>query len=202
MRIPNKAETKLLEPFKTIPLNQIFVPISKAEFIQATDEIKLAKVVGFDTETKPVFTKGEKSDGPHVVQFSLKNKAFIFQLHHSNCKKYLLQIFQSEDIVKVGFGLSSDHKHIYNKFGVKLKSVFDLNQVFQKKGYRSQVGARASIAIVFNQYFHKSRKTSTSNWALPKLSNNQLLYAANDAYVPLCVFNELGLVIENGQLVD
>ena len=188
---PTKQESKLLAHFNGLILNQIFIPNSKEEFISATNEIINSKIVGFDTESKPVFNKGEKNDGPHVVQFSLLNKAFIFQLYHKHCLQYLLEIFQSDKVVKVGFGLNSDKAHIYNKFGVKLNAVLDLNTAFREKGYRGQIGARGAVAIVFNKKFNKSKRTSTSNWAMPCLSKNQLLYAANDAYVALSVYNEL-----------
>ncbi len=188
---PTKQESKLLAPFNGLLLNQIFVPGSKEEFISATNEIINSKIVGFDTESKPVFIKGGKNNGPHVVQFSLLNKAFIFQLHHKHCLECLLEIFQSDKVVKVGFGLKSDKAHIYNKFGVKLNAVLDLNTTFREKGYRGQIGARGAVAIVFNKEFNKSKRTSTSNWAMHCLSKNQLLYAANDAYVALRVYNEL-----------
>jgi len=189
--VPTKQESKLLTPFSGLQLDQIFVPGTKEEFVSATNEIINSKMVGFDTESKPVFIKGQKNNGPHVVQFSLLNKAFIFQLYHKYCLEYLLEIFQSDKVVKVGFGLKSDKAHIYNKFGVKLNAVLDLNTAFRKKGYRGQIGARGAVAILFNKKFNKSKSTSTSNWAMPRLSKNQLLYAANDAYVALCVYNEL-----------
>ena len=189
--VPTKQESNLLKPFNGLLLNQIVLPDSKEEFISAANEIINSKIVGFDTESKPVFKKGQKNDGPHVVQFSLLNKAFIFQLHHKHCLECLLEIFQSDKVVKVGFGLKSDKHHIYNKFGVKLNAVLDLNSIFQEKGYRGQVGARGAVAIVYNKKFNKSKHVSTSNWAIHCLSKSQLLYAANDAYVALCVYNEL-----------
>ncbi|MCK5649400.1 MAG: 3'-5' exonuclease domain-containing protein 2, partial [Gammaproteobacteria bacterium] len=85
----------------------------------------------------------------------------------------------------------SDKAHIYNKFAVKLNAVVDLNTAFREKGYRGQIGARGAVAIAFNKAFNKSKRTSTSNWAMPCLSKHQLLYAANDAYAALCVYNEL-----------
>ena len=190
---PTKQESKLLAPFRGLLLNQIIVPCSKEEFLSAANEIINSEIVGFDTESKPVFKKDQKNDGPHVVQFSLMNKAFIFQLHHKHCLQYLLEIIQSDKVVKVGFGLKSDKAHIYNKFGVKLVAVLDLCTAFREKGYRGQIGARGAVAIVFNKAFNKSKRTSTSNWALHSLSQSQLLYAANDAYVALRVYNELNV---------
>jgi hypothetical protein len=67
---PRKAETTLLEPFVGLTLSQIVVPVTAAEFAEAAKNILAAGVVGFDTESKPTFTKGEVSTGPHIVQSS------------------------------------------------------------------------------------------------------------------------------------
>lgn len=190
--VPSKAEIALLESFRGLALEQIHVPKTKAQFAAATAEIRAAGTVGFDTESKPTFVIGEVSSGPHIVQFAASDKAFIFQLHHADCRPYLIDLLQSEDVLKVGFGLESDREQIQNKLGVTLKAVLDLNDVFHQHGYRVSMGVRAAIGVVLNQRFHKSRKATTSNWALAQLKPNQLLYAANDAFAALKVLEALG----------
>jgi ribonuclease D len=48
-------------------------------------------------------------------------------------------------------------------------------------------------ALLFNQRFIKSKKAATSNWANARLSEAQLVYAANDAYAAIRVWHALGL---------
>ena len=55
------------------------------------------------------------------------------------------------------------------------------------------MGVRGAVAVVFNKLFIKSRKATTSNWANSKLSDAQIIYAANDAYAALRVFMALEL---------
>jgi ribonuclease D len=190
---PSKAESALLAPFIGLELSQIYVPVTVADFSTATAEIMAAGVVGFDTESKPIFDRGVVSDGPHVVQFALASRAYIFQLHHAVGRDFLLEVFASDAVLKVGFGLKSDHREIRAKLGVTLQSVLDLNDIFRKLGHRGTTGARAAIAIVLNQKFHKSKAVTTSNWAQPVLTPKQLLYAANDAYAALKVLMALEL---------
>jgi ribonuclease D len=190
---PSKAESALLAPFIGLELSQIYVPVTVADFSAATAEIMAAGVVGFDTESKPIFDRGVVSDGPHVVQFALASRAYIFQLHHAISRDFLLAIFASDEVLKVGFGLRSDHREIRAKLGVTPQSVLDLNDIFRKLGHRGTTGARAAIAIVLNQKFHKSKAVTTSNWAQPVLTPKQLLYAANDAYAALRVLMALEL---------
>ena len=58
---------------------------------------------------------------------------------------------------------------------------------------RREVGLKTAIALLFNQRFLKSKKTATTNWAAPELTDSQLLYAANDAYGAVRVYHALGL---------
>jgi hypothetical protein len=77
----SKAETALLAPFQGLALDCIHLPKTVEAIQQAGREIVAAGIAGFDTESKPTFRVGEKSGGPHVVQFALRDRAFIFQLH-------------------------------------------------------------------------------------------------------------------------
>ena len=188
---PTKAETAHLEPFSGLTLAQIEVPVSRARFEAAAAEILAAGTVGFDTESKPTFSPGEFSDGPHVVQFALPTRAFIFQVCHAEGRELLIDLLQSHSLRKVGFGLGSDRSQVQAKFGVSLGSVIDLGHEFRQRGYRNAVGVRAAVAIVFERRFVKSKRTTTSNWALPQLGSSQLLYAANDAFAALKVFQAM-----------
>lgn len=195
--VPSKADTSLLEPFVGLPLEEIHVPADRAQFDAATAEILAESVVGFDTESKPTFRVGEVSNGPHIVQFALPSKAFIFQLHQADCREFLVRILLSTTVTKVGFGLKSDHGQIHAKLGVALNAVIDLNDVFRREGYRGDMGARAAVGVALNQRFNKNKSITTTNWSLPELTPKQLLYAANDAYAALKVFEALDRSVES-----
>jgi len=190
---PTKEEIALMEPFAGLALQRIHVPISKEEFASATVEIRAAGLVGFDTESRPTFVAGDVSQGPHVVQFALHDKAYLFQVHRTEGLPYLIELLHSNDVIKVGFGLKSDSGHIFRKLGVKFGGVVDLNTVFSMQGYRKEMGARAAVGLVFRQRFAKSKKITTTDWSQPQLTHQQMLYAANDAYAALKVLEALKL---------
>ena len=190
---PTKTELALLEPFVGLSLEHIHVPDSTAEFTSATAQIMAAGIVGFDTESKPTFVTGDVSDGPHLVQFALHDRAYLFQLHHIESHPFLLELLQAEELIKVGFGLKSDSRHVYAKLGVQLRGVVDLNTVFRLQGYQKEMGVRTAVGLMFGQRFAKSRHVTTSNWAQPQLTAQQMLYAANDAYAALKVLEALKL---------
>ena len=188
---PTKAETALLPAFQGVPPQQIYVPATPAECQEAVDEIFAAGVGGFDTEAKPTFRKGEKSTGPHVVQFALTDKAFIFQLHRDHCENAAATLIASSDVLKVGFGLKNDRGQIHHRLGITLTNVLDLDQVFRELGYRGQIGVRGAMGVLLKLCFKKSKSITTSNWALPELTEKQLVYAANDAYAALKIMEAL-----------
>jgi len=200
--VPSKPEIALLEPFVGLTLAHIHVPTTTEEFASATTAIKAAGIVGFDTESKPTFVVGDVSEGPHVVQFSLHDKAYLFQLHRMDGLPFLLELLQSEQLIKVGFGLRSDRKHIHAKLGVHFEGVVDLNTVFSMNGYHKEMGVRAAVALVMKQRFAKSRHVTTSNWSQPQLTTQQMLYAANDAYAALKVLEALNLRREDLPIME
>jgi len=190
---PTRDEIALLEPFAGLTLDRIVVPSTRAQVDDAAAELASTRFVGFDTESKPVFAKGEASDGPHVVQFATLERAYVFQLHRPECRDAVSALLVSVEVVKVGFGLRSEQDQLPRKLGVHPRALLDLNTVFRRHGYRKAIGVKAAIAVVFKQKFQKSRRMTTSNWARQQLMPNQLMYAANDAYAAVKVLGALGL---------
>lgn len=190
---PDKDQINLLEPFDRLDLQHIELVANAAQASAALLALGSAAVLGFDTESKPTFAKNEASTGPHIVQLSTVNKAWIFQLEDADCRSVVGSLLESKTIIKAGFGLGDDKKRITYKLGVDLQGVLDLNTVFRERGYRKDMGVRGAVAVLFNKRFIKSKKTSTSNWANPQLTQAQLVYAANDAYAAMRVYAELGI---------
>ncbi len=191
--LPSKEAIALLDPFVRVGLDRIQVVSSERAARQAVDEMRGLRVVGFDTESKPTFLKGEVSDGPHVVQFAVSHQAWVFQLHDPVCREAVATLLAANDITKVGFGLDGDRTQIMAKFGVPPQAVLDLDHAFRRMGYRKSVGVKTAVALLFNQRFIKSKKVATTNWANARLTEMQVLYAANDAWAAIRVFEELGL---------
>ena len=193
LHTPDKEQINLLEAFDRLGLSQIQLVTSAAQAQAALQILRAETVLGFDTESKPTFAKNEASTGPHIVQLSTLQRAWIFQLEDTECRRAVGELLESPNIVKAGFGLGDDKKRITYKLGVDLQGVLDLNAVFKEQGYRKDIGVRGAVAVLFNKRFIKSKKASTSNWANPSLSEAQIIYAANDAYAAMRVYAALGL---------
>lgn len=190
---PDKEHINLLDSFDRLDMQQIQLVATAEQAKAALKALQGEKALGFDTESKPTFAKNEVSTGPHIVQLATLQKAWIFQLEDTECRRTVGLLLESPHIIKAGFGLGDDKKRITYKLGVDLQGVLDLNTVFRAKGYRQDMGVRGAVAVLFNKRFIKSKKASTSNWANTHLTEAQIIYAANDAYAAIRVYATLGL---------
>lgn len=188
---PERADIALLPAFERLPMACITTVTNGAQAQHAQQQLMQASAWGFDTESKPTFRVGETSDGPHVLQLALAHHAWVFQLSDPHCTAVAAQLLAHPGIVKAGFGLGDDTKRIVRKLGIAPQGITDLNAVFRQRGYRKEIGVKAAVAVLFGQQFAKSKKAATSNWAAAQLSPSQLLYAANDAYAALRVWQAL-----------
>lgn len=191
--VPDKDTIALLPEFPRLGPPGITLVAAGEQAQAAAAALLQAPLWGFDTESKPTFHVGQVSDGPHVLQLSTPQHAWVIQLIDPECVAVAAQLLAAPGIVKAGFGLGDDHKRIVRKLGVVPVAVLDLNTVFRAQGYRKDMGVKGAVAVVFGQRFIKSKKAATSNWANARLTDAQLVYAANDAYAAACVAQALGV---------
>ncbi|OTG84970.1 exonuclease [Acinetobacter sp. ANC 4648] len=152
-------------------------------------ELNTTTLFGFDSESKPTFTKGEIATGPHLIQLATFEKAYLFQINHA-ILEFLKPIFENHNQIKVGFGLKND-AHLFRKKGIQLHSVVELSKCFSNFGFHNAMGLKNAMALLFQLNFPKSKSISTSNWARKILTAQQIDYASADAYAPILVFAEL-----------
>lgn len=181
----------LLPPYPGIAENEIVYIQTTNDIQHAKDILLAADALGFDTESKPIFTKGQSSDGPHLLQLATDTKAFLFPLitleQIELAQGLVKAVLESTQILKVGFGLGDDHQRLLAKLGVKVAHVIDLSRAMSE-GKRKQMGAKAGVAKYFGQALQKSKRISTSNWASFPLNDRQKKYAADDAHSALLLY--------------
>lgn len=183
---PSNAAPEL-PPYPGLALAQIHLIQSPAERDAALALLLAAEAVGFDTESKPTFRKGEESTGPHLLQLALADRAWLFPLTQDADLAPFKPLLESTAVLKVGFGLKDDVKRLANKYGIAMQGVVDLS-VALRGVQRQDFGARTAVAHFFGQKLLKSKKISTTNWSRLPYSPGQLRYAATDAQVPLVVY--------------
>lgn len=177
----------LLPPYAGITLAEVRMVKSEQDAAAALTALLAMDVLGFDTESKPTFLKGEVSTGPHLVQLATDEAAYLFQIGAMPAVAVLKAVLESATILKVGFGLSDDIKRLRAKLGIETNNVLDLSTAL-RKNERNTLGAKTAVARFFGQKMQKSKKITTTNWALPRLTEKQILYAADDAHVALKIY--------------
>jgi ribonuclease D len=178
---------ELLPPYDGIKMADVRMVKTEQEAAEALAALLAMDVLGFDTESKPTFLKGEVSTGPHLVQLATDEAAYLFQIGATPAVEVLKAVLESKTILKVGFGLQDDVKRLRAKLGIDALNVLDLSTAL-RKGERNTLGAKTAVAKFFGQKLQKSKKITTTNWALPRLSEKQILYAADDAHVALKIY--------------
>ncbi len=189
---PTSEQIAALPAYEALPPARIHVLETGAQLEFAERQLRAAVHVGFDTESKPVFAAGAPQTGPDVIQFATLEDAFIVQTSAPGTADFLRAMIESDEIVRVGFGLASDRPQLYRKLGLRLGKSIDLSHRVRRLGFNQAVGLKTAVAIVLGRRLPKSKRTTTSNWASPNLSPQQLQYAANDAHASLLIYKALG----------
>ncbi len=178
---------EILPPYCGVAMSDVVLVQTTADFARALAVLSAADVLGFDTESKPVFHKGQASNGPHLIQLATDQQVFLIPIGRGVQTAELKAILESTTILKVGFGLSDDKQRLQAKLGIATENVLDLARALRTDS-RSDMGAKTAVAQFFGQRLQKSKKISTSNWAFSPLSEKQMQYAADDAQVALRVY--------------
>lgn len=162
------------------------------ELERAMEEIRIEGVAGFDTETRPAFRKGE-SYLPSLIQVATARTVYLFQLSRLDCSAAVAELLGSPATVKAGIGLQYDLGQLKRLFPFDAAAVIDLGEVAKRQGLQ-QSGVRNLAGLFLG--FRIPKGAQTSNWAAPHLSEQQLRYAATDAWACRELylrFEELGM---------
>jgi len=157
----------------------IHLVTTKADLAQARHAIRRERVVGFDTETRPTFKKGQ-SHAPALVQVATSRAVYLFQLAQLDCSLAVAEMLGNGQLVKAGISLAYDLSELRKLFPFEAANVVDLGEVAKRSGMQ-QTGARNLAGLFLGGRITKGAQTS--NWAQPNLTAKQICYAATDAWV-------------------
>ena len=137
------------------------------------------KVLGFDTETRPAFKKGE-SYPPSLLQLAAGDGVYIFQIGRINSHKPLAGILADQNVLKTGIRVSDDIKKLNDVLPFEPSGFIELAGMAAKAGIKN-AGIRGLAALLFG--FRISKQTRCSRWDAPTLAHAQIVYAATDAWI-------------------
>jgi len=171
------------------PVHVIAAP---GDLAPAMDDILQETLVGFDTETRPAFRPGE-SYPPSLAQVATARAVYLFQVQRADIAAAVARMLSEEHIVKAGVGMADDLKSLKKVVAFHEKSIADVGMLAQRHGLK-QSGVRNLSGLFLG--FRIPKGTKTSNWARHTLTEQQIVYAATDAWACrelYLKFRELGL---------
>jgi Ribonuclease D len=149
--------------------------------------IRRESVLGFDTETRPAFRKGE-SYPPALVQLAGESVVWIFPLQRLDCSTALRSIFEDSRLTKAGIGVADDLRQMKKLFAFEEANVVDIGALARRQGVE-QTGLRNLAGILLGYRIPKGSRTS--NWGAARLTPQQIAYAAMDAWAARALYLRL-----------
>jgi ribonuclease D len=157
---------------------EVRVVAAPHDLAPAMADILQETVVGFDTETRPSFRVGE-SYPPSLAQAATGRAVYLFQVQRQDIAAAVAEMLAEKRIVKAGVGLAYDLQALKKVIQFTEKSIVDLGTVATRHGLK-QTGVRNLTGLFLG--FRIPKGTKTSNWSRPRLSAQQITYAATDAW--------------------
>ncbi|MDG0817198.1 ArsC/Spx/MgsR family protein [Bdellovibrio svalbardensis] len=145
------------------------------------------KELGFDTETRPAFKKGE-SYPVALLQLATDTDAYIIRLKHIKNIEVIKNIFENPAVAKVGAAIRDDLKQLQKRFHFQPHGFIELQTVAKNKNLKN-IGLKGMTEEVLQATITKGPKTT--NWEAQELTEKQILYAATDAWIGLKLYQKL-----------
>lgn len=186
------------EELKTKEIEDFQLPVITIDEHSTLEDVREAKtkllegrkVLGFDTETKPSFRKGEHHQVA-LLQLSSQNIVVLFRLiriKDSSILDPLREILQSKRVLKVGIAIGDDVAGLYSGYDLITNKILDLRTLAVASGIGASSLSKI-YAILFDRRISKSQQLS--DWEKSKLTDRQIRYAALDAYAGWRIYMEL-----------
>lgn len=144
-------------------------------------------VVGFDTETKPTFLKGQYH-APALIQLATMDEAYLIRVQQTGFTDSLKRFLEDTQTKKVGISIRDDLKDLMKVRAFNPGGFLDLNHEAARLGV-TQIGVKSLTGIFLGRRISKGQQTS--NWENETLTQPQQDYAATDAWICLKIYEYL-----------
>lgn len=166
---------------------QIVVVDSPAEVDGAVARLRDADLIGFDTETRPSFKKGQ-SHNVALLQLSASDVCFLFRLNKIGMPDSLKALLEDQNKTKIGLSIHDDFRNLRKTFDFKPAGFVEL-QEFVTDWKIIDKSLSKIYGILFGKRLSKSQRLS--NWESEQLAEAQQHYAALDALACILIFRYL-----------
>jgi ribonuclease D len=172
-------------PRVTFP-GRIVTILSAGEAEKAVDFLLKSDILGFDTETRPCFTKGKRNKVA-LLQVSNREICFLFRLNCIGLAPAIVRLLETEGPLKVGLSWHDDIRSLHERGDFEPHGFIDLQDHMIELGIKDM-----SLAKLYANLFHQriSKREQLSNWEADVLTDKQKLYGATDAWACVRLYEE------------
>ncbi len=161
--------------------------INKQEDVRsAVQELRKYSIIGFDTESRPSFKKGEKHP-ISLIQLASPHMAYLFRVNRTGMTDEIRRLLKDRIISKVGLGLHQELKEIFRGDAPE-EGIIDLELIARNNGFKKR-GVKALAAHFLGIRISKSAQKT--NWERRELTEKQQRYAATDAWICLKIYEKM-----------
>ena len=121
-KVPKEVVVDL--PTKTFE-GKIHLIDKEDDIAEATAYLNNHKLIGFDTETRPSFKKGERHQVA-LLQLSTNEKAYLFRLNKIGLPQEIIDILSNKNIIKTGVAIHDDLKALRSHTEFKPEGFIEL----------------------------------------------------------------------------
>ena len=183
--------TITMEELNLLPLKSFSGKVSlitePSELSTVVREIQRHDVVGFDTETRPSFKRGQVYKVA-LLQLAIPEKVFLIRMHQTGLPPEIASVFENPEIIKAGVAIHDDIKALQKIKHFLPSSFIELSTMAKASGLQVESVKKLAGLLLG---FRISKSAQTSNWEAPSLTEKQLDYAATDAWVCLEIYQHL-----------
>ncbi|MDE6329671.1 MAG: 3'-5' exonuclease domain-containing protein 2 [Muribaculaceae bacterium] len=153
----------------------------------AVNALSKADIIGFDTETRPSFKKGQ-SHQVALLQLATRTDCYLFRLNIIGLPAPVKSILEDESLLKIGVSLHDDFHNLHRLHDLTPKGFIDLQPYVKKFGIADNSLSRI-YGILFDRRISKGQRLT--NWESPSLTPAQQAYAAFDALSCIQIYDYL-----------
>lgn len=160
---------------------------TEAAAIKALSFLTDQNLVGFDTETRPNFRKGD-SHAVALMQLSTPDICFLFRLNRIGLISELRNFLESDKIIKIGLSTKDDFHALNRLMPIEPRGFIELQTLVKRYGI-GEASLTKIYALLFGKRISKAQRLT--NWEATELTPAQKHYAALDAWACLRIFQHL-----------
>ncbi|MCM1449675.1 MAG: 3'-5' exonuclease domain-containing protein 2 [Clostridiales bacterium] len=158
-----------------------------ADALQAVTYLSKQERLGFDTETRPSFRKGDNHNVA-LIQLATESECFLFRINKFGFSTPLVQLMENSNVLKIGLSTKDDFHGLNKLTPCAPAGVVEL-QTLVKEYDIADMSLQKIYAILFGEHISKGQRLT--NWEADKLSEHQMGYASLDAWACLRIYDYL-----------